>query len=623
MSTSRQEAGASRARPGNDGESWFADLGMPAGVAGGDDEPSLMTPDWADSDEGPEDSTFLSRQARRLVRADDSAQRRVYRTYLAARAILGLALLATQMVLLWLSGRELSWLPLVSALYALQAGLAWWRWAYLGKGHQRSLRRLHWWATIGVDVAAFGVLHWLDPNSSLNHAALLVLPVLMAGVLSPRLPALATASAVALMLLAAAWQRGMVGGDLLSLLSQAGMAGIGLFVIVLVSGQMASRLAREERTARGSLQLARQQAELNRLVIDEMSDGVLVVDRQCRVRSANPAARKLLAEQGQCPVPPFSLQSEDGWRSLGEAVSSAYRAGHWPRDGVDLALSYAGGSPHSVRVRARFTRGQRGTVLATEGGGEVLAVLFVEKLRDVLARQRQERLVAMGRISAGIAHEIRNPLAAVAQANALLREDALRPDQERLLRIVADNVERLKRIVDDVMEAAPGGQAPSRTLDLNQEVSTICGEFARTVGLVLGHECRLRVQMPLEPTGAVFDADHLRRVLVNLLENALRHSRDMAGSVLLSIEMLDGPFVRLSVASDGEPIGPDVEAHLFEPFHSTRSRGTGLGLYICRQLCERHGASIDYMRRPGARHPNVFQVVLRRDAVASEGRLYL
>ncbi|MFD2452864.1 sensor histidine kinase [Ideonella paludis] len=129
--------------------------------------------------------------------------------------------------------------------------------------------------------------------------------------------------------------------------------------------------------------------------------------------------------------------------------------------------------------------------------------------------------------------------------------------------------------------------------------------------------------MPLEPVGAVFDGDHLRRVLVNLLENALRHSRDMAGSVLLSIEMLDGPYVRLSVASDGDPIAPEVEAHLFEPFHSTRSRGTGLGLYICRQLCERHGASIDYMRRPGARHPNVFQVVLRRDSVASEGRLYV
>jgi two-component system sensor histidine kinase PilS (NtrC family) len=229
----------------------------------------------------------------------------------------------------------------------------------------------------------------------------------------------------------------------------------------------------------------------------------------------------------------------------------------------------------------------------------------------------------MGRISAGIAHEIRNPLAAVSQANALLQEDALRPDQQRLVRIVADNVERLRRIVDDVMEAAPGSMAPSRTIDATAEVAAICAEWARTVGLALGSDSRLRVRLPKEPLGAVFDPDHLRRVLVNLLENASRHSSDHPDAVLVMLEALDGPLVRLVVASDGEPIPVEVEAHLFEPFHSTRSRGTGLGLYICRELCERHGASIDYLRRPGDRHPNLFQVVMRRDAVAAEGRLHL
>jgi two-component system sensor histidine kinase PilS (NtrC family) len=252
-----------------------------------------------------------------------------------------------------------------------------------------------------------------------------------------------------------------------------------------------------------------------------------------------------------------------------------------------------------------------------------MLVLFMEELRTVLARQREERLVAMGRISAGIAHEIRNPLAAVSQANALLQEDALRPDQQRLVQIVADNVERLRRIVDDVMEAAPGGTAPSRTIDATAEVAAICAEWARTESLVLGSESRLKVLLPKQALGAVFDPDHLRRVLVNLLENALRHASDRPGSVLVILEALDGPFVRLAVASDGEPIKPEVEPHLFEPFHSTRSRGSGLGLYICRELCERHGASIDYLRRPDERHTNLFQVVMQRDAVAAEGRLHL
>jgi two-component system sensor histidine kinase PilS (NtrC family) len=606
------------------GESWLEALGFgePSALEGG----STIDPRWADhSGTAGDDSSFLSRQARRLVSADHSAHQRVYRTYLTARAALGMTLVLAQLAIDLFGGRGPSLVLMLCGAYALQAMVL--RLWTAGDDRPSGVgrRRWRWWATVGVDLLAFGAMHWLEPNATLNHAALLVLPVLMAGVLSARVPALATAAAASLLLLASAWQRAMAGGDITPLLSQAGLAGMGLFVIVLVAGQMASRLAREERTARGSLELARQQAELNRLVIDEMSDGVLVVDRRGRVRAANPAARALLSERGSCPPAPFSLASQPGWGRLQEAVAGAYESGQWPATGMDITVAYAGETPRSIRVRARFTRGVRlnGAAMPDRATDEVLGVLFMEELRTVLARQREERLVAMGRISAGIAHEIRNPLAAVSQANALLQEDVLRPDQQRLVRIVADNVERLRRIVDDVMEAAPGSMSPSRTIDATAEVAAICAEWARTEGLVLGGDSRLRVMLPKEPLGAVFDPDHLRRVLINLLENALRHASDRAGAVLVILEALDGPFVRLAVASDGDPIPADVEPHLFEPFHSTRSRGTGLGLYICRELCERHGASIDYLRRPDERHTNLFQVVMQRDAVAAEGRLHL
>jgi two-component system sensor histidine kinase PilS (NtrC family) len=608
------------------GESWLEALGF--GETAALEGSSTLEAGWAESwgDEAAptgSDSRFLSRQARRLVSADDRAHRRIFRTYLTARAALGLALVLAQLMVDLFGSQRPGWLAALCCAYALQAVAA--RvWTGDGDAAGVAQRRLRWWNTIGVDIVAFSAMHWVNPGASLNHAALLVLPVMMAGVLTPRVPALATAAAASLMLLGTAWQRAMATGDITLLLSQAGMAGVGLFVIVLVSGQMASRLAREERTARGSLELAHQQAQLNRLVIDEMSDGVLVVDRRGRVRAANPAARALLSDSGGCPPAPFSLASQPGWGRLQEAVAAAFAAGHWPSTGMDLTVAYAGETPRSVRVRARFTRGAR---LTTQGAGEhseeVLGVLFMEELRALLARQREERLAAMGRISAGIAHEIRNPLAAVSQANALLQEDALRPDQQRLVQIVADNVERLRRIVDDVMEAAPGSMAPSRTIDATAEVAATCAEWARTVGLALGSESRLRVRLPKEPLGAVFDPDHLRRVLVNLLENALRHAGDEPGAVLVVLEPLDAPLLRLAVASDGEPIPPEVEAHLFEPFHSTRSRGTGLGLYICRELCGRHGASIDYIRRTGDRHANLFQVVMRRDEIAGEGRLHL
>ena len=126
------------------------------------------------------------------------------------------------------------------------------------------------------------------------------------------------------------------------------------------------------------------------------------------------------------------------------------------------------------------------------------------------------------------------------------------------------------------MEAAPGAPVPSRPLDLAGEVSAICSEWARTAGVALGGDSRLQVRLPTEPVGGLFDPDHLRRVLVNLLENGLRHAGRAAGAVQVSIEPVGPSLVRLCVASDGEPIAAEVEAHLFEPFNRLGAERTGV-----------------------------------------------
>jgi two-component system, NtrC family, sensor histidine kinase PilS len=191
--------------------------------------------------------------------------------------------------------------------------------------------------------------------------------------------------------------------------------------------------------------------------------------------------------------------------------------------------------------------------------------------------------------------------------------------------MVADNVERLKRIVDDVMEVAPGPVLDVGAIDATAQVAAVCAEWAHGAGVRLGERSVLRVELPTEPLGVAFDAEHLRRVLVNLLDNGYRHAGRQPGSVWLRLESRDESRAFLSVSSDGPRIPPDVERHLFEPFFSTRSRGTGLGLYICRELCERYGASIDYRARAaGDAHTNEFFVVLRRMApAATEARLHL
>jgi two-component system sensor histidine kinase PilS (NtrC family) len=268
-------------------------------------------------------------------------------------------------------------------------------------------------------------------------------------------------------------------------------------------------------------------------------------------------------------------------------------------------------------LRVRFTRRPLDN-LDGAWPSEGFCVLLIEDVRTVQARVRQEKLAAMGRVSAGVAHEIRNPLAAIAQANELLLEDKLLEPQARLAGIVADNVRRLQRIVDDVLEVAPGGTAPLKVVDARAEIAAAVAEWGRTARIDLGPGSRVNVDLPPQPLPVQFDAEHLRRVLVNLLDNGVRHGTQAPDAVLLRLAVRDDETAVLSVASDGAPIGPDVERYLFEPFFSTRSRGTGLGLYICRELCERHGASIEFRPRAASeRHRNGFVVVMRRAAPAA------
>ena len=585
-------------------------------------------PPWLATEDPGTDSRLLDRRARRLEHAQDSAFARVYRTYAAARAAIGVGLVVVQGLGSLTALRTSDWMALVSLAYAVQA-ITLWLLPRFGALTQppasRAQRRRQWLATIGVDLLAFSALHLIETGGAFNFAALLVLPVLMAGVLTSRLRALGTAALVALLLLAAAW-RATIGGEGAGLMLQAGLAGLGLFMITVLAGELAARLAREELAARGSLELARQQAQLNRLVIEEMADGVLVIDPRLLVRAANPAARALLVDQGLSPPAPFKLDRSPAWAELLAAAGQSLAEGRWPEAGQDVTLHFAEGHTRTLRMRVRFMRGHglerapaRADVADSQGGdSEPVAVLLLEDLRTLQARIRQDKLAAMGRVSAGIAHEIRNPLAAIAQANALMMEDELLPAQQRLARMVADNVERLKRLVDDVMELAPGGEPGTRVIDASACVGSAAAEWARTVGLPLGERSRLRADLSAEPLGVLFDTEHLRRVLVNLLDNAHRHASGQPGSTYLRLYAKDDSWVVLSVLSDGAPIAPDVERRLFEPFFSTRSRGTGLGLYICRELCERHGASIEYRPRPAAeRLRNEFVVKLRRAALLS------
>ncbi len=545
---------------------------------------------------------------------------RLLRAFLGARTLLGVVLLIGVGTSVLMERSVHTMTTVVMALYALLA-IAWWIWPQSAQSKEKSSALPLFSLTqqtlsaVVIDLLFFSVLNQLPYGINLNATALMALPVLMASVLLRRFLAVATAAAATLLLIASSFIDLLMGESTFSALTTAGVAGLGFFAISFVVSELSLRLSQEQLSAQGNMDLARQQAQLNRLVIEEMPQGVLVIDRQGLVRSANPSARQLLAAQGQTGPAPFQLRGVPAWATLVEAIEQAFASPRSVMQPQNILITFDDQTRRGLNMRMKFTRHN------LPSDQDDVCVVLLEDLRKISARARQDKLAAMGRMSAGVAHEIRNPLAAISQANALLAEDATSHTQQRLTRMVADNVQRLKQIVDDILAVAPGTRDKAPAIDVRHAIQETLDQWL-ALHPALSAQQRVKVDLQGLPPVALrtkamvsFDPEHFRRVLINLLDNAARHSSDTPHAVVVSSECLGqapAPMqVMVSVLSDGPPIDASVESALFEPFFSTRSRGTGLGLYICRELCEQHGASIEYRAHPPLqRHRNEFFMLM-------------
>jgi two-component system sensor histidine kinase PilS (NtrC family) len=543
--------------------------------------------------------------------ADQHEFRRLWLGFMTARVTVGLVLLLLHGVLFSLGQTSEIWLMVISATYFANALLV------RSMGQPIQLGRnfdFQWFFLIGVDVLAFSALQFLH-GSSINYTALFALPILLASVLGPLLLAMGTAAGVTLLLLLhELWLPLQSGGTVTPHFVQFALTGAGSFGIAFLAHQLSARLASEEQRARRSQYAARVQQQVNDLVIESMTDGILVLDAQGKVHAANPSARQMLqADERPLRSTTFHLSDEPAWQSLVELMGEVF-TGRAQLHQVDIHIQHEGQGTRHMRAQTRLTP-------TLWGGNDNLCVMFLQDQREMEARMRTEKLASMGRMSAAVAHEIRNPLAAIAQANALLDEDLTEPRQRQLTRLVQQNAERLEKIVEEVLNISRVSdrtvQLAQQSLLLNETVARICSDWAQQSG----SEGMLRKNLSQLQAMVDFDDEHLRRVLVNLLDNARRYASQQRESIQISTQVSNQTSVNasvvLSVWSDSAPLEPSVERHLFEPFFSSESRSSGLGLYICRELCEGHGGSIAYQRsRRIARgihiDGNEFLVTLRR-----------
>lgn len=520
---------------------------------------------------------------------------------MAARLLVALGLLA------WLAwaqaqGQVPLWLLLLCAAYLVSTAAAL-RWSRPAQAD--SFWAPVWLLTLWVDLAFFGLLQWTH-GGSVNYMPLFVLPVLLAAVLGPLRLALGSAAFATLVLLFDA-----VAGELLrpqhaATYAQGAISGAGLFLVALLVQQLAQRLGREQAQASSHRAMADAQTQVNQIIATGLSEGVLVIDARGQIWHANPAACAMLgAPEAQ---PPYAaLSTLPAWPLLASWTRAVLSQGN--HTSCTMRLPRPGAEPLQVQLRAHLNRP------APHSPAQPTCVIFMESLRDIEARIRTEKLAAMGRVSAAVAHEIRNPLAAISQANTLLAEEALTAAQQRLSTMIGHNAKRLSRTVDDILELArqplrPDGSSPSLSLD--PSVAALLDDW-----LALNPQAQLEWRPGAPQATVAFEAEHLRRVLVNLLDNALRHAADSPQPLQL-VTRHGSEGVQLEVWNPGPPMPADVEAHLFEPFNSSNSRSSGLGLYLARQLCQRHGAQLDYWRADRAEAAG-HAFVLRFAAPSSAG----
>lgn len=428
-----------------------------------------------------------------------------------------------------------------------------------------------------ADLVAIALLMHSARGISGGLGVLMIAPVAAAAVLAtPRLAAFFAAVGTLLLLGEAglAWLRGDPAQS--ALVMVAGLIGAACFATALLVNWLAMQLRRQESIASERGENLRNQLAVTQLVVAELEQGVLVMAPNGSVRTMNPAARRLLSvgERGHASVALGQVARACAlWRGEGAPAG----------DAQDLLLAgppaLRGAPPTQVRALLRL--------FPTPGGD---AVLMLDDLRQAEERAQQLKLASMGRLSASIAHEIRNPLGAIRHANALLGERLAEETNQRLSRIIEDNTLRIDRIIGDVLSVSRRERPVQEEIDVAAFLPAFADEFALQANVP-----RERIDVQVQSASLMcFDANHLRQVLVNLAGNALRYASGKPGSVTLQWRLRRLDRLELRIADDGPGLSAEMQQHVFEPFFTTEARGTGLGLYLARELCAANGALLRY-----------------------------
>ena len=369
----------------------------------------------------------------------------------------------------------------------------------------------------------------------------------------------------------------IVGWSLpISSYTQSVMLSLSCFATAWLAYSLAKRILLSETLASSRGVDLENLAQVNALITQQMQDGVLVVDENLNIRHYNSQAKQLLALE------------ENSGTDLGlreHAPTIANLLMYWTDGNDEHKNLIIPVSNRELNLRIEPIN---------QENRKLGAVIFIQDWSKIQSAAQQAKLAALGRLTANIAHEIRNPLSAISHANQLLQEEEnLSKGNARLLEIIEDNIQRINQIVKDVLELNRRDRTHQEKIALNQFIVDFHTQFCAIEKIPAAY-----FTLELCPTQdkITFDRRHLTQILWNLCKNGWEHSRKEIGSLHLNCTRIlkststSKTGLHIEVTDDGAGIAEQDRSKLFEPFYTTKTTGNGLGLYISRELAEANNA---------------------------------
>ncbi|WP_100641322.1 sensor histidine kinase [Marinobacter salexigens] len=369
---------------------------------------------------------------------------------------------------------------------------------------------------------------------------------------------------------------------------RAGSFGILYFAAAFVLQNISRRMVRSEALATSRARSIVELERINQQIIQRMRTGILVLDRYGQIRLANAAAEELLFG-----IPMDNTKQSSGSRALPQALKTGLET--WLKQ-PELRTKPFQPAPTSPLLQVSFTQ------LDQERGEQIL--VFIEDMSKVTQQAQQMKLASLGRLTAGIAHEIRNPLGAISHAAQLMEESPhLDAGDLKMLDIIRRHSRRVNGIIENILSLSRRKPANADLVDVATWLEEYRADFLQTQkGTNPPTEVRLAIAPDIP--GARFDKSQIEQVLVNLCDNGLRYSQQESGERKIELRAgatADGERTYVDVRDFGPGIAPEFSHSVFEPFYTTDKGGTGLGLYLARELCEANQAHLSLMEdeQPG------------------------